>query len=523
VGAVPPLPHPPAVAGIPVVSETISLGVPQRNPPPPLPLPARAYPTRHALRPPPPPAAPPPSPLADRQWAARLATATARQARLDRLPLSAMGRGLATSTYTFSTFLFHAEFDGLPDAASAFAASAAANMSRPVPPALLTGSPSVGGFGLLPLREHLSARSAAMAGRLLRHLALPRPPAASPTPPWVSLATVLLCHACPALHPAQTLLSATVSTPDDVAAGTLGAVSARGVAQPHCLPPGVLTRMAVALCALGPPCHSSSVPAVVAALTTRPPDPSVPPAALAGLAWPPPPGALSDPIHPVAGTASVRALTCLLTAPVTAARAARHAAFVSCALHSSPRADASASLRAFRSSLGAAWRLRCDNRLKEPLWRLAVDAVPGSLIRPWTCPCGARASAAAPPRQHSFWDCPVAVAVRAQLALALHEAPSQPHVWLLQPPRASLRPGVWTLVCLAALSAMEYGRRRLWADRESSLDVVGRAAVLRFWCDLQAFVSSCPSPPSAWGPLGADHPFLCERDGALFVSVPSPV
>jgi hypothetical protein len=71
-------------------------------------------------------------------------------------------------------------------------------------------------------------------------------------------------------------------------------------------------------------------------------------------------------------------------------------------------------------------------------------------------------------RQHTFWGCPVAQAVVAAVLSAL-PAGVQPrflcaHLWLCSPPAPEvINVHVWRVVCLAALSAMEYGRRVMWA------------------------------------------------------------
>jgi hypothetical protein len=66
----------------------------------------------------------------------------------------------------------------------------------------------------------------------------------------------------------------------------------------------------------------------------------------------------------------------------------------------------------------------------------------------------------------------VAAAVVAELQSAL-PAGCPPltcaQVWLLQAP-PGMQPGVWGVVCAAALEAMERGRRTLWALSQSRLD-----------------------------------------------------
>lgn len=244
-------------------------------------------------------------------------------------------------------------------------------------------------------------------------------------------------------------------------------------------------------------------------------------------------------------------------APTAATRLARHADHCRLALDLGPRADVRPALVRFRSTLRHAWRLPCANTTKEPLWRLAINSFPGCTIRPWRCPCDLHAIHPNP-RNHAFWSCPAAQAVRAQLAAALGPAtPSVPRVslWLLTPPPgAPVHPAVWTLVGLCALAAMDFGRAFLWAHRHSSswpdpgpagmaaipeqlpahlfdshiwphvaaarataVTAVSHAAAARFWHLLQDFALA---NPHHWA-LPADHPFLCTREGRLTVHLPA--
>ena len=144
-------PAPPThLAGIPVVTGHICLGVPRTNPPAPLPRPLGPYPLRSSQLPPP-AVQPPALPAAVEAWRLRIQRASQRLNRVAALPLSVMGRGQASSAYCLSTFTYHAEFTGLPPAAAAFAAQAAHRIGRGIPAHLLYGSPPVGGFGFLPL------------------------------------------------------------------------------------------------------------------------------------------------------------------------------------------------------------------------------------------------------------------------------------------------------------------------------------------------------------------------------------
>lgn len=122
-------------------------------------------------------------------------------------------------------------------------------------------------------------------------------------------------------------------------------------------------------------------------------------------------------------------------------------------------------------AMRALWRLRWDNGYKEVYWRLALDglATAARMHMPSeSCLCGHLC----PGRLHHFWQCPVAVAVVREVLAGLPPAwCTRPvggppalacsHVWLMTPPRGRRRvcAGVWRVVCLAALVAMDEGRR----------------------------------------------------------------
>lgn len=196
--------------------------------------------------------------------------------------------------------------------------------------------------------------------------------------------------------------------------------------------------------------------------------------------------------------------------------------------------------------------------------------------------CGA----ACPGRVHHFWDCPVAVAVVDSVLTALPAAwctrvAGRPpltmrHVWLMQRPAGpkKLHSGVWRVVCLAALTAMDVGRlqanklnvptpapvvqpppvlpqgqvqitalfqpavptaaqqqhnqlvqqrrqQQLTQQQQQQQQRVAQVlqeakqqAVLRFWELLADFVAM-EAAPSAWGAVvPEDHPFLCADSSA---------
>lgn len=165
------------------------------------------------------------------------------------------------------------------------------------------------------------------------------------------------------------------------------------------------------------------------------------------------------------------------------------------------------------------------------------------------------------PRLHTFWACPVARAVRAQLEAALPGVRlERAHLWLLRLPPGGhgLCSRAWALVSLAALHAMEHGRRHLYALRAgpawpdpgpaghrvlggalpphvfdahvrqhifAARDVlvarVCNATAGRFWRNLQDFVDAQGSIPAGWV-VGQAHPFIRDDgNGALVLHLPA--
>jgi hypothetical protein len=152
------------------------------------------------------------------------------------------------------------------------------------------------------------------------------------------------------------------------------------------------------------------------------------------------------------------------------------------------------------------------NALKEPLWRAAVNATPGSHFSPWVCPCCTPHPPVANPRSHTLWDCPAALAVRQAISAAGVPPPllTRDSVWLLRtPPLPSLSPAIWLAVCSAAVDAMDHARRVSWALRLSPVGPtppagvpVTQLAVARFWCNLVDIADAQPPalqrlPPGA--------------------------
>lgn len=218
---------------------------------------------------------------------------------------------------------------------------------------------------------------------------------------------------------------------------------------------------------------------------------------------------------------------------------------------------------------------------------MAVNGVRGAgghdICPPGACACGhpplapelratagAREERGAPAlRLHAFWECAVARAVLAALVATLAAAGVHPpsllvaHLWLCVPPAPALDPTVWRLVCMAALSAMDYGRRFMWAlhfqaqesaqlpapeqvlrqltlfeawgveapgpplgnvpDPPTPVERACRAAVADFWSRLQSFATLHATYAQMLPALSATHPFLARRDGRLVLQRGAPV
>ena len=209
---------------------------------------------------------------------------------------------------------------------------------------------------------------------------------------------------------------------------------------------------------------------------------------------------------------SVQLGTQLLTLAVADQRSAARTRFARLALSLSAtagpapsEADVDSAAHALHTAMRTLWRLPWDNRHKETLWRMSVvgvQAAGGHDIVLGPCPCGWEVPAAAADgalayQAHVFWECPVATAVRATLASALPPATPLPcaAVWLLRPPGdRPLHAGVWQVVCAAAVRAMAWGRRYLWAkthDSSTPVDVTQRLIT-----DFFAPVTAVAPPPA---------------------------
>jgi hypothetical protein len=160
-------------------------------------------------------------------WEARLKAVSASYAKLARPPLSVFGRAMGAAGYGISKMLYHAEFSQPPDSVLQQLSKITAKLvDRKLAPdavpvrrglnmpgirtALLAGPPAAGGVGVLPWKEHITARHAVWAARLLEWLGrVPYSDQPPPDcPPWVIAAATVLRGMCASAHPAFTFITA---------------------------------------------------------------------------------------------------------------------------------------------------------------------------------------------------------------------------------------------------------------------------------------------------------------------------
>jgi hypothetical protein len=122
--------------------------------------------------------------------------------------LSVFGRGLGSAAYGISKLLYAAEFDAVPSVAQCkrLEQAVAKVVDRGVAPdctvrgfagvkaRLLAGKPALGGFGMLPWREHIVARHAWWGAKFVTA------PAATDMP-WVRLGRAMLRRVHPGVGP----------------------------------------------------------------------------------------------------------------------------------------------------------------------------------------------------------------------------------------------------------------------------------------------------------------------------------
>jgi exonuclease III len=545
---------------------------------------------------------------------------------ISRPPLSMFGRGFASSGYGISKLLYAAEFAGLPpqavieDLVSCTAKLVDRGLAPDAPRTpghtfagvrkdLLAGHPSTGGFGVMAWEQHILARHAMWAFRLMQ---------GDPSTPWVHVARTLLCPAnttCAAwqrlgiavcterglgpsgrhIHPCLDRLAAGLRAlpkwhdgamlplrpgswcgsmplwcnPFILRQGRYGDLPARGLeaefadlANIPCfctlqhalqalaelrggtLPAATYQQFRIfwlgnsaafsaqdhayerlqALVNTIPRCWKAAVNLQAHGLPSS--DEVVTDKLLPRLAWSAPRS------RAPLGLAQMRVkvATRLQLGPLLAARASKHVTFLEAACCSLPighDVSPDVMLPLFKSL----WALPWDNCRKEFYWQLTLDAVPTAAHlhqQGEPCNCGA----IMPDRVHHFWECPVAQAVREEIETALnhdggHYVVQRHHLWLCRrPSRPDLHLGVWQVVCLAALLAMNKSRKLLvkWRIQGGQgahhqdqrpppalpqrINVASRVARTAFWDYVQDFVSLGQAPAPWVAEIMANHPFI---------------
>ena len=542
-------------------------------------------------------------------WSGKVAAVERRLHSLAALPMSAMGRGLACAAYGVSQLLFHAEFGGMPphQLLRGLTSTIAAYVDSGVAPGqqvgprfagvaadLLVGSPKEGGFGVLPLAQHIRARHAAWGARLACALAQTCPP------PWAMVARCALAsfpHACHpfaimAWRPLQ-LERALLPAPFLRLLDGLAALPPVEDVHPDALAPG-------AWCACAPMWLNPLMPggagqvldvefadlansgittvAELAAGAVAVTQASNREEFLAARAihlpqnWPafldrhrthqqlhhcvarlsqpwlqaaqnhspPPVSAFHEVALPRLGwrlaqgtvqldALSVRQATQAQLEHVQQRQQQRHADFVGLVLTLSGRPrDTPLEERAAMVTrlLRGLWQLPWDNGHKEVYWRLRLDALPTAARRHAAndkCCCGSPC----PDRMHHYWACPAAAALQGLIATHLQRrgmlqtSLQAAHILLAQPPSPRLHKGVWHVVCLAAICALDHVRRASSARAlagvqagqlmEAGAPLAARMAdraVARFWDLLTDFCVLDQAPPAWQQCLCTSHPFI---------------
>ena len=169
---------------------------------------------------------------------------------------------------------------------------------------------------------------------------------------------------------------------------------------------------------------------------------------------------------------------------------------------------------------------------QEVYWRLTLDALPTAarLHHVDPCICGEPS----PNWFHQFWSCPVAAGLLAVLSNHLESRGMLPtlllplHVLLAQPPSSRppssrLHVGVWRVVCLAAICALDHVRRTACAialagvpsqaaSAPASELTMPNRAVTRFWDVLTDFCALNTAPLSWQHSVAVAHPFIAWCD-----------
>ncbi|KAH7617816.1 hypothetical protein NADE_000021 [Nannochloris sp. 'desiccata'] len=178
------------------------------------------------------------------------------------------------------------------------------------------------------------------------------------------------------------------------------------------------------------------------------------------------------------------------------------------------------------ATLGRLWILPIDNSHKEIVWRLALDGLPTiqRLHRPTqVCGCGGAVGDAAG-RQHVYFNCaairPIIDSIEQQLQDEWALPPQAPslqchHLWMAVRPTEAIHQGIWDVVCISALKAMDSTRAGLFKrqfagaqPRTALAASVGVRACAQFWANIASFCGHNLAPRAWRGQVSTTHPFI---------------
>ena len=132
-------------------------------------------------------------------------------------------------------------------------------------------------------------------------------------------------------------------------------------------------------------------------------------------------------------------------------------------------------------------------------------------------------------RSHHFGSCTIAYTLRVHISESTEEmCVNRENIWLAIPPHNDIEQSIWDVVCLAAISAMDYGRRTLYASREedgivnvATLTRIRTQVIADFWGRLQSFVH-LGRKMKGWDRVRLDHPWIARNtDGGMWLNKPT--
>ena len=193
------------------------------------------------------------------------------------------------------------------------------------------------------------------------------------------------------------------------------------------------------------------------------------------------------------------------------------------------------------STLKRMWGIKWEAEQKEAYWRLSVGGFPGFAMHRnngHRCPCGVDDGRS--DRAHHFASCVIANSLRTHIQEAAELGGSddlldlvirREHLWLAIPPHEQIKQNVWDVVCLAAISSMEYGRKLLFASNQSSagdlnapcIPSIKTRVIADFWARIQSYVC-LGLKPRGWETIPPGHPWIERRaDESLWINKPAHI